>query len=484
MEDRYIATVDMGTSKIGLCVAKVTGENVQILYYKESPAAGMRYGRILNPIKAGEALKAAVHEAEESLDIKILQVVIGLPRYEVTQETATATLEHSNELTCITQEEIDAVKNLALDTYPLKNPEKETIFGAAAQSFNTDDTINCTEEDVVGMPSKTLVGNFKAFIGTKKASDNIDIMLNSAGIAPAKKLFLPTSTASAVLSPEARENGVALIEMGAGVTSVTIYRGNILRYYGAIPFGGNNITADIKYECGFTTHLAENIKLAYGACMPDKLLSMSDKILQINNSETGIDQQLSVKYLSEIITARVREIVEAILFLIQESGYADLLRAGVVLTGGCANLANCGNLIKEMSGYNVTTGFPCVRRFSFIGCPDIAETGAVASIGMLMVAKDDEHLNCTTEYIPPKTEEEIAAEEEMQKSEEERLKEEEENRKGSVFDEEGWEKTQPEKKDKGAKRAAKDRKSPLKVTWEKTSHAITGVLEKFYDTAE
>ena len=213
MEDRYIATVDLGTSKIALSVARVTGDNAEILYYREKPSDGVRYGCIYKPTRASVPLKEAVHEAEEELGIKITQLVIGVPRYGVTQEIASARLDRSDAESCITQEEIDCIKDMALDSYPLSDPEKQEIYGASAQSFGTDDSIGCTESDVVGMPSAVLQGNFKIFIGVKKASRNIDIMLNKADVAPARKYFLPPLTAEAVLSDEEKENGVALVAM-------------------------------------------------------------------------------------------------------------------------------------------------------------------------------------------------------------------------------------------------------------------------------
>ena len=402
MDERYIVTVDLGTSKIAVCVARISGQDTEVLYYKERPSAGIRYGAIFNPRKAAGALKSAIEDAQQELNIKITQLVVGLPRSGVRQEVATGEIGRSTPGTCITQEEVDAVKNFALDSYPVKDKEKFTIYGASAQSFSTDDMINCSEDDVVGMPSSKIEGNFKVFIGREIAVKNIDHMLNELGVARARLYFLPESTAEAVLSSEEKENGTALIEMGGGVSSVTIYQGGILRYYGSIPFGGCNITEDIKYECGFTDTLAENIKLGFGACMPDKLLNMSDKILRINDAENGNYQDLPVKYLSEVITCRVREIVEALLFQIQDSGYADRLRGGVVLTGGCANLVNCANLIKEMSGYNVRAGFPKLRSMIASDCPGIGEAGAAATVGMLLKAGKDVHLNCTGEYRAPR----------------------------------------------------------------------------------
>ena len=397
MKDRYIATVDLGSSKIALSVARVVGADVQVLYYRETPSDGVRRGSIFNPEKASIAVRAAVSAAEEELGVKIRQVVIGLPRCGIRQEIATASTERSDAYSCISQDEIDAVKEMALDTYPLDNEEEEEMYGAVAQSFNTEDAYHYSEADVVGMPSRSLEGEFKVFVGKKKAVRNIDIMLEKAGVAEAAKYFLPISTADAVLSPEEKENGVALIEIGAGVTSLTICQDGIMRYYCAIPFGGRNITADIKYECGFTEVLAENIKMAFGACMPERLQNMSEKTLQIRDEADGSSRQVTVKYLSEVITARVKEIVDAILFKIQESGYADKLRNGIVLTGGGANLVNCGNLIKQMSGYNVRIGYPRARHITVSGCAGISETGAAASVGMLMLASADTHIDCASE---------------------------------------------------------------------------------------
>lgn len=397
MKERYIATVDLGTSKFALSVAKITGGDVQVLYYQEHPSAGVRYGQVYNPMLASTQLKKSIKAAEEELGIKIRQVVIGLPRYGVRGETASASTQRSEPGSCISQAEVDAIKEIALDTYPIEDEQKEEMYGAVAQSFSTEDAMNFSENDVVGMPSASLEGNFKVFVGAKKAVQNIDVMLSNTGVAEAAKYFLPMSTADAVLTSEEKENGVALLEIGAGVSSVTIYQDNILRYYYAIRFGGKNITTDIKYECGFSERLAENIKLAFGACMPERLQNMSDKILQINDNEEGTPRNLGVKYLSEIITARVKEIIDALLFKIQDSGYADKLRGGIVLTGGCANMLNCSYFVKQMSGYKVRVGYPRVHKFSSSGCIGINETSAAATVGMLLLATADSHIDCASE---------------------------------------------------------------------------------------
>ena len=474
MQDRYIAAVDLGSSKIALTVAKVTGDDIQIIYYKETPSDGVRYSCVYNPSRASKPVEAALRQAESELGIKIMQVVVGLPRYNVHQETAPACLKRSDPDACISQEEIDTLKSMALESYPLDDDTKEDIYGAVAQSFSADDLIQQSERDIVGAIADELEGNFRIFVGAKKAVKNTEKVLNLLEVAPAQKIFLPHAVANAVLTDEERDNGVALIEVGGGVTSLTIYQGRILRYYGAIPFGGGSITSDIKMEGGFKEVLAENIKLAFGACMPEKLLNLSDKVLQINDEETGAYQHLPIKYLSEIITARAREIIEAVLFLIQESGYADRLRNGVVVTGGCANLANFANLVKDMSGYNVRIGYPRAHLFSANGCPGVGDPSAVASVGLILTAKRDPNLNCTTipqepaeepeEYIEPESATEPADAEETVK--------EVENYEGTILD--GNANVEPRKPGK----PKNPRKPRPTIVW---GGKIRSTLEKVFD---
>ena len=127
--------------------------------------------------------------------------------------------------------------------------------------------------------------------------------------------------------------------------------------------------------------------------MPDKLQSLSEKIIHIRSNSTEPDKQLPVKYLSEIITARVEEIMTAILYEIQESGFADMLRSGIVVTGGSAQIPNLGSFINELSGFRVRTGYPR-RFFSCQGCDGLGETTAATSIGLILAANEQAEPNC------------------------------------------------------------------------------------------
>lgn len=402
MDERHLVAVDLGTSKIALTVARIEGDNTQILYYKEIPSDGIRYSYISNPTRASVPVRKLIDNASSELGIQISQVIVGMPKYEVKQETASLKVPRS-ENECITMEEIENLRSCAADSYPLDDPENEAQFGSVAQSYSTNEEFQLVEDDIIGMASSQMEGNFKLFIGRKSALMNIERAFRNTGVCIARKYFTPDTTAKAVLHASEMDNGVALIDLGAGATSVSVYYGGIMRHYGSIPFGGKSITHDIQSEASISENLAENIKLAFGACMPDRLLNLSEKTIQIDSGGAAPAKHLSVKYLSEIITAREAEIVEAMLYEIECSGFADNLKSGIVITGGGANLANCANLIKDMSGYNVRTGYP-IRTFSSDGCDGVNDTAASTAIGMIMAAKNEKCLNCSTPPVPRESE--------------------------------------------------------------------------------
>ena len=390
-----------------------------------------------------------------------------MPKYPIRQETNTGKLQDRGADTDITAGDIASLKAFAQDLYPLQD-EKEAVYGAVAQSFSDGENFQIIEDDIVGMTSDVLEGNFKIFIGKKSDLNKVDTAMTKAGIAAMRKYFTADSTAKAVLHESEMENGVALIDFGAGCTSVSIYHGNIMRHYASIPFGGNNITHDIKTECQISEPLAENIKLAYGACMPEKLQSMSEKTIHIRSKSAAPDKQLPVKYLSEIITARVEEIMMAVLYEIHKSGFADMLRSGIVITGGCARIANLGSFVYDLSGYKVRTGYP-KNIFSFQGCDGITDSSAATSIGLILAAKDDQTVSCAIagEETTPSVEEEVYTAEEEDVAEQ-----------GSLFQEEQIETVEPAPKPKT------NAPKPKNITWKKVTDFFGGLYDSVSENIE
>lgn len=392
LSERIIAAVDLGSSKTSLAVARVEGNNTQVLFYKSMPSRGIAYGEVMNPGQTKEVLRGLINDAEEELHIKVRQVVVGMPRCNIHRQDAEGTLHRDRSEDCITQEEVDAIKDMAQQSLIESVNSKERIYGVIAQSFSTDDYFQLIENDVVGMTGDELTGHFKVFLGKNTPIVNLIRVFNDLGISIARTFFTPLATARAVLTEEETSNGVALLDMGAGATSVSIFDKKVLVEYAAIPFGGDSISGDIHTECGISAVLADNIKKAFGGCMPERLLTLGEKIIQVETDDMSAYTQIPVRYMSQIITARVKEIIDAMLYTIQESNLATGLRKGIVITGGGAELLNLSNYIKELSGYNVRVAYP---RHGFVatGYENILKADAATIAGMLLLARD-ENINC------------------------------------------------------------------------------------------
>ncbi len=413
-KEKYIVAADLGTAKMSLIVVKVNGFDTQVVYYKEVASDGIRYSGVLNRAKAHAPFDVLIKGAEAELNIKINHVVIGMPKFPIRQETNSGKIMDRGENTEITAEDIENIKSFAQDNYILSNPEKEVVYGAVAQSFSDSENFQTTEEDIIGMASDVIEGHFNIFIGRRSELRNADELLAKSDTSAIKKYFTAHTTAKVVLTETEMDNGVALVDIGGGSTSVSIYTGGIMRHYASIPFGGKSITSDIKSELQVTERLAENIKLAFGACMSDRLHNMSEKVLYIQDNLTRHEKQVPIKYLSDIITARVEELLEAVLYIIKSSGYEDDIRCGIVLTGGVSKTTNLRTLIKEMSGYHTRIGHPMVQ-FSTDDIEGVDNVSASTIIGLVMEAIVEDIPTCARELNDQKevTVEEVHIEEEV-----------------------------------------------------------------------
>ncbi|MCQ2143383.1 MAG: cell division protein FtsA [Bacteroidales bacterium] len=389
--ERYIVAIDLGTTRTSLTVAKTDMGNIDIVFHESAPSAGVNRGSVQNPRNAAEVIRGLVSKAETDLDIKIEQAVVGYPKYYIREVTAEASMEidASSE---ISEETIAALKDMAESKVQIE--EIETIYASLSQSFGDNDSIGIREDDMVGRMSDYIEGNFKVFIGRKSHTDAIENVFNKVGICPIRKYFTPSTTAEAVLDASEMENGVALVDMGGGVTSVSVFLGGVLRHYASIPFGGRSVTYDVRSQCAIDDELAENIKKGFGVCLSDRLQSLSDRIIRIKSpsSERDSSKHIPVKLLPEIIEPRERESTDAILYEIEQSGCADELRCGLVITGGAVEMGGVNTLWQEMSGYNVRTGY-ARNRFS-AECLDVRRTDITTNIGMILAAREEHNLNC------------------------------------------------------------------------------------------
>jgi cell division protein FtsA len=251
----------------------------------------------------------------------------------------------------ITREDIKILVN---DMHKIPIDVGEEIIHVLPQHFTVDNETGV--KNPVGMSGKRLEGNFHIVIGQIATAKNIEKCVNRVGLKTQSLILEQLASSKAVLSEDEQEAGVALVDIGGGTTDLAIYFDGIIRHTAVIPFGGNVVTGDIKEGCAILYREAELLKIQYGSALGD--LAPEDKVVTIPGISGREAKEISFKNLAYIIQSRMEEILNAVLYEIENSGYYERLSAGIVITGGGALLKDLPQLVKFITGMDVRLGYP------------------------------------------------------------------------------------------------------------------------------
>ncbi len=340
--EKYIAAIDLGTKKVAAAVGELTPQGVRIVAYSQVQSRGMNHGRIENPQQASNAIKAAVKELQDKYHLSIKKCYIGVAGHDIKcihTEPVQTQRSVANEM--ITQEEIHAITKGMFETV-LDNGYK--VQEAIAQSYNVDNNMSVSQ--AVGMIGKNIVSRYKLIIGKETFTHLTESTLGFAGLKMKECVVEPIATAEAVISDDEKDAGVVVVDIGAGTTDVVVIQNSIIRHVGIVPFGGNSITNDICTAYKIAPKQAETLKVNYGCCFSDYAENKAIILKSLSNK----DIQVQLKTLSKIIQARMEEILEAVAYHVEQSGFAKALRAGYVFTGGGSQIKNLVNLANYITG--------------------------------------------------------------------------------------------------------------------------------------
>lgn len=184
-------------------------------------------------------------------------------------------------------------------------------------------------------------GRFLNIVARASIKNNLERCFEQAKIKIADLLIAPLVTANAVLSESERRSGCALVDFGADTTTISVYKGNILRFMTVLPLGGNCITRDIT-SLRIEEEEAEALKITYADATYEEE-GEEKATCQLEDEERTIELGI----LNDIIGARVEEIIDNVWNQIQLSGYDDKLLAGIIITGGTANLKNLDEVLRK-----------------------------------------------------------------------------------------------------------------------------------------
>lgn len=373
-----IVGLDIGTTKIAAIVGQ-RNENgkIEILGFGRAESIGVKRGVVSNIEDTVQSIISAVKEAETRSDSDIVTVNVGIAGQHIKSIQYRGSVIRTNSDNEISQADIDG---LTENMYKLAMNPGEEIIDVIAQEYTVDGEAGIKQPK--GMLGHTLEANFHIITGQTMAAKNIYKCVKKANLQVDSLLLEPLASAEAVLSEEEKEAGVVLVDIGGGTTDIAIFQDGIVRHTAVIPFGGDIITEDIKEGCTIIKKHAEDLKVKFGSALASE--NRDEEIVAIPGLRGRPAKEITLKNLASIIQARMEEIVEHIYFEIKNSGFEKKLIAGIVLTGGGAQLKHITQLTEFITGMDTRIGYP--NEHLAPGVPDeMASPMYATGIGLVII---------------------------------------------------------------------------------------------------
>ncbi|MBN1133033.1 MAG: cell division protein FtsA [Bacteroidales bacterium] len=351
-KDHFVAAVDIGTTKIVSLVGRLNdNKKLEVLGISRTASKGVKRGVVLNIEETVNAIQTTTEEAIKQSGVNFKEVFVGIAGQHIKSVRSRGYINRDSYDDEITKEDIQKLIN---DMYKIPVDVGEEIIHVIPQSFIVDSETGV--KNPIGISGKRLEANFHIVVGQISSARNIQKCINRVGLDVKQLILEPLASSAAVLTDDEKEAGVALVDIGGGTTDVAVYYDDIIRHTAVIPFGGNVITRDIKEGCSILQRQAESLKIQFGSALGD--LAQEDKVVTIPGISGRDPKEISFRSLAYIIQSRMEEIIDAVSFEIENSGYMDKLSAGIVLTGGGAMLRHINQLVKFKTGLDVRIGYP------------------------------------------------------------------------------------------------------------------------------
>lgn len=381
-----IVGLDIGTTKIAAIVGKQNEfGKIEILGYGRTESFGVKRGVVANIENTVQSIRTAIEIAGQQSNVDIKSVCVGIAGQHIKSMQHHGSKIRSNTEIEITQEDLD---NLTENMYKLAINPGEQIVEVIPQEYTIDGEPGIRHPK--GMLGNTIEANFHIITGQTLAAKNIYKCVKNAGLEVSELILQPIASGLAVLGDEEKEAGVALVDIGGGTTDIAIFHEGIIRHTAVIPFGGDIITEDVKEGCAIIRRHAEELKVKFGSALASEM--KQEEIVTIPGLRGRPPKEITLRNLASIIQARMEEIIEQVYFEIKNSTLEKKLIAGIVLTGGGAQLKHLSQLTSFKTGMDARVGYPNEHLASNqpegIGSPMYATGVGLVMVGIERVLRD------------------------------------------------------------------------------------------------
>ena len=347
----YTVAIDLGSSSVVVAVGEKTAEGLlDVVCAVSKPVEGVHAGKIENIELVSRAVSDAVAEAEEQCGIHITEAYAGISGDFVRCARHTDHVFVYDPQNGVNRKDVDALFDRMRN---VQAPDDESIMERVPQNYVVDD--NQEVQNPVGSFGKKLSSTFNFILCLKTPMQRLEMALKRLGIKMLGVVPDALAAPESVLTPDEKEEGVAVVDLGGGVTDVAVYYRNVVRYIASIPMGASAINRDIRTMSVPEKHV-ESLKQKYGSAVAE--LASDDKLIRVNGRTAREAKDILLRNLATVIEARATDIVEFVQQEIRDSGFSGKLAYGIVLTGGAAKLKDLDELFRRLTGMDVRVALP------------------------------------------------------------------------------------------------------------------------------
>src|SRR5690348_15194076 len=353
-EAPIIVGLDIGTTKIAAIAGRKNEfGKLEILGFGRANSYGVQHGMVLNIDQTIKAIQQALDNCYASNpNLEVEEVYVGIAGHHIKSLQTRGDIVRSDTDIEIAQKEIDQLVN---DQYKTYIPAGDQIIDVIPQEFTVDNIPNIANP--IGMAGVKVGANFHIITGDKNAIRNINRSVEKAGLQTKDLVLQPLASAAAVMCDQDLEAGVAIVDIGGGTTDLAVFYEGILKHTAVIPYGGENITNDIKNGLGVLKTQGEQMKVQFGYALADE--AKNNAFITIPGLRGQHPKEISVKNLAHIIQARMQEILDFVVYHLKQVGLDNkLLNGGIILTGGGSQLKHLIQLTEYVTGINARIGYP------------------------------------------------------------------------------------------------------------------------------
>ena len=372
MKKRTITAIDVGTTKVCTTIAEVNDEGpIRVAGVGITPSKGLHKGLVVNITEARESIRESVKKAEYASGYRVESAYVGVTGRHVTSlnNRGVVAITHNDRLV-----RPPDLRRVLTSAQSLKVANDRKLLHVIPRSYSVDGQPGV--KNPVGMHGFRLDVETHVITAAVTSVQNLVKCIRGVGVEIDDLVLEPLASSEAVLTADEKNVGIILADIGGGTTDIAVFKDGSIWHTAILPVAGYQLTRDVAIGLGLPFDVAEEMKKRYGSVIP-VYESQSEMATPLSEDGHGISYQ----DLCDIIRARIEEILRLIVLELPRSDYETLVPAGLVLTGGSANLSGIDALGRDILQLPVRVGMPT----NVAGITDAIRDPAYAtSVGLLL----------------------------------------------------------------------------------------------------